>query len=131
MNKKDFEKLKPGMMIQNKKDNKWAFIITQVFPERIIAVRTIAIDDPKDWEMVAEKLEEKVEEVVHSAEYLAAVAHKMHGLLKSVVWYEMVGVGNNELIVYTAEKDKKGVDEFEGVKVKYHYMGGIAPLGGV
>ena len=52
MNKKEFANLHPGRIIRNKKNTELAFIISAVFQDRVTAVRTIEIRDPKDWEIV-------------------------------------------------------------------------------
>ncbi len=56
MNKKQMANLKVGDIIQSKKDSKWAFIVSQNFGERLIAVRTIEITNPTDWELVVPNL---------------------------------------------------------------------------
>lgn len=52
MNKNELDRLKVGTIIRNKKDKQWCFIVSQVFPDKIIAVRTIGITDHKEWEIV-------------------------------------------------------------------------------
>jgi len=52
MTKKDFEKLHTGDILQHKKKPELAFIVSAVFLDRITAVRTIEIRDPKEWQKV-------------------------------------------------------------------------------
>ena len=49
MTKKQFEKLHPGKIIRNKKKPELSFIVSAVFPDRVVAVRTIEVREPKDW----------------------------------------------------------------------------------
>lgn len=133
MTKNEFERLKPGQIIQSKKDNQWAFVVHQNFGDRLTAVRTIEVRDPENWEAVTQvKMEEKPKESVppHEDPAFQKASHDLHESLQGNDWYSMVGMGNYELIVYTAKKKHpKPVDTFGGYPVKYHYMGKIAPLG--
>lgn len=131
MTKNEFERLKPGQMIQNKHDNKWAFIVHQNFGDHLTGVRTIQIDDPDNWDIIT-KVEIPPNEKPPENEEFRNAAHELHEKLKNYDWYGMVGMGNLELIVYTSKK-KYPVDiaTFGGFPVRYTYVGKMAPLGGV
>lgn len=141
MTKNEFEHLKPGQMVQNKKDNKWAFIVQQNFGTRVTATRTIEINNPEDWDVVTEvkhKEEEKGEvvkflETMHDGGFLEA-ARKLGEKFKGQNWFTVVGTGfiKNELTLYvytSLKKYPKELVEFEGYPVVYKYLGKILPAG--
>ena len=129
MTKNEFEKLRPGQIIQHKKNNEWVFIVHQNFGERLTAVRTIEVNDPESWETVTEvKVKETEQNPTPPQEDPAfrLAAHNLHEALKGATWYSMVGMGNYKLIVYTAKKKyTKPYDTFEGYPVEYKYSGGM------
>ena len=127
MTKNEFERLQPGQIIQSKKDNKWAFIVHQNFGERLIAVRSIEVRDPENWELATKPQEEKPEPK-HIQTTLEKSAHELHELLKGYPWYQTVGIGNNELFIYTMKKKyPKSYKTFQGLPVNYKYVGKIVP----
>ena len=52
MKKNEMERLKVGDVIQSNIDNRRVFVVHQTFPDHVIAVRTIEIRDPEEWEKV-------------------------------------------------------------------------------
>ncbi len=64
MNKDEFKALGPGDIIRRKDNIEWAFIVSQNFGNRLIAVRTIEIKDPKQWEHVKRPDQMTVEEAL-------------------------------------------------------------------
>lgn len=129
MTKKEFEQLQSGQIIQSKKDPKWTFIVHQNFSDHLIAVRTIEVRDPEEWEVVEVK-QEKVP--FHEQPEIKAAAHELHEKIKHYDWYNMVGIGANGFIVYTKKKKHPQLfTSFSGINVSYKFMGKMAPLGGV
>lgn len=157
MNKKEMTELKPGDIIQNKKDPKWSFLVSQNFGEYLVAVRTIKIDDPTEWELastteaVLNKLKHQTPDetkaklieigVLNEDGSLADdykpliedVAKHLNNKLKKHDWFGSVGIGELDgkktLYVYTVKK--KYDDSYKvyyGYKVIYKYVGNIKPL---
>lgn len=126
MTKNEFERLQPGQIIQNKKDNKWSFIVHQNFGDRLTAVRTIEVRDPENWETVTPT--PRPQSVPHDSPGLKKAADDLFNLLTGKDWFQTVGIGNNELFIYTLKKKyPKDHKEFGGFPVQYRYMGQIKP----
>jgi len=125
--KNEFERLQPGQIIQNKKDNKWSFIVHQNFGERLTAVRTIEVRDPENWDIVT-KIQMEKPEPKHEETTIEKSATALHESLKAYDWYQTVGIGDKELFIYTnKKKHPKPIMRFEGFPINYRYMGKITP----
>lgn len=118
MTKKEFLKLKPGDIIKSKNDT---VIVSQNFGERLIGVRTIEVRNPKEWELF--KPDEPKDNKLEMA------AHKLYEQLNCILTGDVVGMGDNKLIVYTKEKIEQKMFTFEGFDVEYKHTGDITPVG--
>jgi hypothetical protein len=125
MNKKEFERLKPGDMIQSKSDPKWAFIVSQNFGDHLTAVRTIEIRSPEEWDMARPSVAGDPVKIKTKKDsgLLKEAAKRLHDQLEGNPWYQVVGIGDNQLIVYTLKPVKQTIFEFEGFDVEFHNSG--------
>ena len=54
-------------------------------------------------------------------------SNKLHSQLKNNTCYITLGIGDNEIIVYTKNKRKQDLFKFEGFNIRYIHMGNISP----
>src|SRR5581483_5817352 len=113
MTNSEFEKLKTGQVIQNKYNNQWAFIVSQNFGDRVIAVRTIEVNDPSEWDIVEIKEEPNI----------TKTATELHKMLKGFDWYNTIGITPDKIIVYVKKKKfAKPYEKYKDYAVEYRYI---------
>ncbi len=55
-------------------------------------------------------------------------SHEIYNKYMGLVWFQAVGIGNNELVIYTnTRKFPHELTEYNGFPVTYKYMGKIKP----